>query len=341
MKRLWENLPERLSSGIPGGKLLFMFIFSLFLVVANLPFVADVDVSAATGTQAVSDGLLAVCYLSLCALSWFVLVPLLHRRIRSDQRWLGPAEGVAVQGWLRAHRFLLPAARYGSVLAIGLFAGLMVSDLWTNLDPSFGASVQAHSLRTGWAEGFVLSLLAATEEVWRWSMIVLVVWGCRALVRERWARQPGWRWSAFACAVVVSSLLFGLGHVGEYPQHGLTTWLALSTSGLVLAACTFVTRRLAAGIAVHFVYDWIAFTNVVEHATDSAILWMAGASVCILLAWLLCLRRVWGLLRIGVEAGPSCQPAPGQLGAPRSPGRGERMAPTAGRQPATVKEGSG
>lgn len=250
---LWSNLPERLVDGFPLWKAIYVFFFAVDMALANV-------LPTANTTQ------LAVQLTLLFFASVFILSSEFVRRIASGQKQLQLLPEYRQSGeWrFRLYRLYSPLTRYVLAMVVFLAAAALFGQLVDTLLPSFSADQNLGIQSGSIGVGLVVALLGCLEEYWRWAMIVAVLLMMRRISARNWQAKRGYRRLAMAVALVVSSLLFGLGHVEEFTRYRGWSLVVLGGMGLLLALAAIVTRRFLVAVAFHYIYDFLAISNLFD-----------------------------------------------------------------------------
>jgi membrane protease YdiL (CAAX protease family) len=283
--RLWHNLPNRLVEDLPTWKLVFIVFFAFDMALGNL-----VPESTYFKNPLLSFLLLAIMIGSVLLLSRDF-----SRRIASGEKQLkvGVQPAEAGDRWiLTAFRWLAPFTRYVVMFLIFLAVVGAYAQLVDVLLPSFSADqdigIQSDNVWTNAGMAF----LGCTEEYWRWAMIITVLVVVKTLARKHWETNGRLRSCAFFLAILVSSLLFGLGHYQEFTEYKSWSFIVLGIMGIWLALAAIVTRRFVVAVILHFVYDFLALTGLYDRAYTYIYAAAAVLAVVVLPLFLWCWRRV-------------------------------------------------
>ena len=155
-------------------------------------------------------------------------------------------------------------------LLMGLFLPVIFTML--NMLPSFFMYfVLPHFARSqhlfyghGLVVSVVMGLVASLEELWRWSSIFAILLVAKNLSKFKWANMTSYRRWAFVLALIISSLLFGMGHMAEFSRYQFLSIVILGGSGLILALVAILTRRLWMAITVHALYDFLVNSKFIN-----------------------------------------------------------------------------
>jgi hypothetical protein len=279
--RLWRNIPERLVQHVPRFQIVFMAVFVAFDVIAN----AAAPRASDTADVTLQDLKMYALYIGLSLASCFILVPGLQQRLRSGHRFLGISRKYPYRTFMHTlYSFIYPLAIYLFIPAMLMLCTMMASSLMLSTDPSFAKSVSDHSLNLNVFEALLTALLASTEEVWRWAMITIVLLLMKNVFQRRW-QSAKFRWIALGLSTVISSLLFGFGHVGEYPGYGWQTLWTLSATGFLLMLCALLTRRFMVAMLIHFSYDFIVMLDA--NIPDAAVFSFAVVTMVVVLLFVI------------------------------------------------------
>jgi hypothetical protein len=266
---------------VPRFQVVFMAVFVGFDVIAN----AAAPGASEPDNVSLQDLKMYLLYIGLSLASCFILVPGFQERLRSGHRFLGISRKYPYRTFVHTlYSLIYPLAIYLFIPAILMLFTMMASSLMLSTDPSFAKSVSDHSLRVNGFEALLTALLACTEEVWRWAMITIVLLLMKNVFQRRW-QSAKFRWIAMGLSTVISSLLFGFGHVGEYPGYGWQTLWTLSVSGFLLMLCALLTRRFMVAMLIHFAYDFIIMLDA--NIPDAAVVFFAVATIVVVLLFVI------------------------------------------------------
>ena len=117
--------------------------------------------------------------------------------------------------------------------------------------------LQSNTYGTGWGLAIFSLEAGPTEELWRWTFILsLFFLGTHYL--PKLSRQ----W-IFGISLLISCVLFGVGHIGELNGYDGVTWFAMSVSGLLLFFFAYWGRSFWIAVLSHCLYDFIVFLGVI------------------------------------------------------------------------------
>lgn len=253
--KLWQDLPNRLVQGLPIWRIFFIVFFAFDMAIGNM---------VTTSTLANNFGQ-SMMFLIIFIASVFLLGPDFTRRLASGKHQLRVRPDVLKEPHsllITAYRGIAPFTRYVALFIIFLALAGGFSELVENLLPSF-SSDQDIGIPSGnvWI-ALGAALLGCLEEFWRWSMIVAGLLLAKVLSKRRFANSSLYRNISFWCAIFGSSLMFGLAHYQEFTVYKSWSYIILGSMGLVLALAAIVTRRFLLAVMVHYVYDFLAISEL-------------------------------------------------------------------------------
>ena len=117
--------------------------------------------------------------------------------------------------------------------------------------------LQSNTDGTGWGQAIFSLVAGSTEELWRWTFI-LSLFFLGTYYLPRMARQ----W-VLGISLMISCVLFGVGHIGELNGYDGVTWVAMSVSGLLLFFFAYWGRSFWIAVLSHCLYDFIVFLGVI------------------------------------------------------------------------------
>lgn len=213
--------------------------------------------------------LLSVIYLVICAGSLLFLLPVFRRslfRMNDPLRERRLTGKPLVLCLTRLYIYvILPIFFVAFLQLFSAIGSQFLQFNQSNVQPSPGIN------------DYITPFLAGFEEIWRWSMIGIVVILFRFVLRSWW-RWPAVRATVFVVAIVASSIGFGSGHILEFATGRPEALILFSGLGVLLAFIALLTGRILLCICVHISYDlWVTILASV-HGHDqvfSVILYIA------------------------------------------------------------------
>jgi len=286
--RAWHRLAFNLVNDFPSKRKWYAILFAVVVTAANIESIYSRD---ALGLHTHPHGLLSVIYsistllyAVLSVVAVFVLSGVFTRRLGSGQAKLR-ALAAAKSGHSAVRRRLYTVAFTVIIclfaLALGLVGAWITNVLLSLLTPVLTHTHQNIGLQRGnIAQALMLALLACTEEYWRWSIILTVLLICKRLNQAAWTSHRRFRQVSFTIALIVSSLIFGIGHVAEFNHAKGEALFFLSVLGFGFACFAIVTQRFWLAVILHFVYDVMSMIpSLIALAPTIALIALAGIPV--------------------------------------------------------------
>lgn len=257
LNRLLFELPDQLVKSCPEAKILYMAIYSILWIIGNTTVVLNRSL-----TQTGSPTVYPLIYFAINIAACFIIAPVIAEAMRGKRDHTDKND-VADDSQHRPTTRVLQFIVFLIVmpLACSSFIGLFEST-YLSLDARIlqGQGLARH---VDDASGLFNSAFASTEEIWRWSIIIVLLMLFYRVLQTKWLEVRG-RYVFFGIAILLSSLFFGYGHVEEYPGAKWEAFVLLSAIGTLFAFYAILIRRLLSVMIAHFMFNYsiyVSFSN--------------------------------------------------------------------------------